>query len=275
MSASGHVEGQNIAIEYRWAEGQAARVPALARELLDRRAVVIAAVGGGVVQAVKSVTTVPIVFTFAGDPVEAGLVTSINRPTGNATGVVGLNYALDPKRLEILRELAKDALIAVMVNPSNPDRLGAERQVREVQAAARTLGAQIEILPAANAREIDLAFRTLERLRAGALLVSADPFYNSRREQLASLAAHYAIPALYHAREFALAGGLMSYGTNVAELYRQTGVYAGRLLSGAKPADLPVLFPTKFEFVINLQTARAMGLEIPAKLLALADEVIE
>jgi putative ABC transport system substrate-binding protein len=275
LSETGYIEGQNVAIEYRWADGKVDRVPALAADLVARQMAVISTVGGSVMEAVKSISKIPVVFVFGGDPVQAGLVTSINRPDGNVTGVTSFNYSLEPKRLEIIREFAKDAVVGFVMNPKSSDRFGAERQIQVVREAARTLGMRIEILPASSAQEIDLAFRTLEKLHAGALLVSADPFFNSRREQLITLAAHYAIPALYHSREFAVAGGLMSYGNSVVDQYRQAGVYVGRLLKGEKPADLPVVSIDKFEFLINLNTAKTMGLEIPAKALTLADEVIE
>jgi putative ABC transport system substrate-binding protein len=275
LSEIGYVEGQNIAIEYRWAEGDLALVPALAAELVERGVAVLATVGGGMLEAVKSVKTIPIVFVFGADPVAAGMVTSLNRPSANATGVALINYTLDPKRLEILREFANDAVIAVLVNPNNPDTLGADRREREIEAAARVLGTQIQILRAGSDQMIDAAFRSIKRLHAGALLVSADAYYVSRRHQLVVLSAHYAIPTLYHTREIAAAGGLMSYGASISDGYRQVGTYVGRILRGARPADLPVVQPTKFEFVINLKTAKALGLEIPPTLLARADEVIE
>ena len=275
LSEIGYVEGQNVAIEYRWAEGDLARVPALAAELVERGVAVLATVGGGMVEVVKSVKKIPIVFVFGADPVAAGMVTSLNRPSANATGVALINYTLDPKRLEILREFANDAVIAVLVNPNNPDTLGADRREREIEAAARALGTRIQILRAGSDQMIDAAFRSIERLHAGALLVSADAYYVSRREQLIVLSKHYAIPTLYHTREIAAAGGLMSYGASIADGYRQVGTYVGRILRGSRPVDLPVVQPTKFEFVINLKTAKALGLEVPPSLLARADEVIE
>jgi putative ABC transport system substrate-binding protein len=272
---TGYVEAQNVAIEYRWAEGDLSHVPMLAAELAGRPVGVIAAVGGSAPQVIRSVTAIPIVCGFGGDPVEAGLLTSFNRPSGNATGVSAISYALEPKRLELLTAIAKDKLIGVLLTMDSSSTFRADQQERDIQAAAQILGVQTHIVRASNPREIDLAFRALERVRAGALLVSADAFYNSQRDQLVVLSAHYRIPAIYHTREFALAGGLMSYGASIADGYRIIGGYVGRILKGAKIAELPVQQPTRFEFIINLKTAKALGLTVPDRLLALADEVIE
>ena len=251
-----------------------ARATVLAAELVERGATVIATVGGGMTEVVKSVTTVPVVFIFGADPVRAGLVTGFNRPGGNATGIAILNYVLDPKRLEIIHEVAKGDVIAVLLNPNNPDRAEEDR-AKEIETAARALQAKVEILWAGSEPEIDEAFRRMAGLRAGALLVSGDAYYVGRRDQLVVLAAHYRIPAIYHSRDIAVVGGLMSYGTSLPDGYRQVGAYVGRILAGEKPDDLPVAQATKLEFVINLKTSKALGLELPAKLLALADEVIE
>ncbi len=274
LREAGFSQGQNVGVEYRWCEGDVARAPVLAAELVDRGAAVIATVGGGMTEVVKSVTTVPVVFIFGGDPVRAGLVTAFNRPGGNATGIAILNYVLDPKRLELVREVAKSDIIAVLLNPNNPDTSGEER-AKEIESAARALEVKVEILWAGSESEIDEAFRRMAGFRAGALLVSGDAYYVGRRDQLVVLAAHYRIPAIYHSRDIAAVGGLMSYGTSLPDGYRQVGAYVGRILAGEKPDDLPVAQATKLEFVINLKTAKAFGLELPAKLLALADEVIE
>jgi putative ABC transport system substrate-binding protein len=275
LSEAGYVEGQNLAIEYRWAEGRYDRLPALAAELVGRKLDVIVTTGGTVsARAVKSATsTIPIVSVFGGDPVADGLVASLARPGGNLTGLSILVSELMPKRLELLAELVPQAgVIALLVNPSNSN---AERIIREVQEAARAKGVQLQILKASAVSEIDTAFASLAELHADALVVAADPFFNSRREQLVALAARHAVPAIYEWREFAAAGGLISYGTSLGAVYRQIGIYTGRILKGAKPADLPVQQPTTFELVVNLNTAKALGLTVPPSILARADEVIE
>jgi putative ABC transport system substrate-binding protein len=275
LSESGYVEGQSVAIEYRWAEGHYDRLPELAAELLGRKLDLIVTTGGTVsARAAKNATlTIPIVSVFGGDPVADGLVASLARPGGNLTGLSILVRELMPKRLELLSELVPQAgVIALLVNPSNSN---AERIVREVQEAARTMGRELIIVKAGTESEIDTSFATLVQPHAGALVVAADPFFNSRREQLVALASRHAVPAIYEWREFAAAGGLISYGTSLTAVYRQVGIYAGKILNGAKPADLPVQQPTTFELVINLNTAKALGLTVPPSILARADEVIE
>jgi ABC-type uncharacterized transport system substrate-binding protein len=274
LNESGYVEGRNVTIEYRWAEGHYDRLPALAADLVERQITLMAATTTPAALAAKEATsTIPIVFSIGADPIAIGLVQSLSRPSSNLTGVNNYLSGIGAKRLELLRELVSNrAVIGMLVNPNFPD---VESQSREVKEAARTLGQPVQVMNASSEGDFDTVFATLMQLHAGGLLVTVDPFLNSHRDQLVALAARHKIPAMYFEREFALAGGLMSYAPNLADGYRQAGIYAGRILKGEKVADLPVLQPTKFELVINLKTAKEMRLEIPPKLLALADEVIE
>jgi putative tryptophan/tyrosine transport system substrate-binding protein len=276
LKDAGYVEGENVAIDYRWAENQMDRLPALAAELVRRRVAVIAASGGPdtAFVAKTSTTTIPIVFAVGDDPVRLGLVASLARPGGNLTGINFFVSELAAKRLGLLRELLPAATrVAVLVNPAEATLT--ESTLRDVEAAARVIGLQIQVLNASTSREIDTAFATITRERPDALFVGTDPFFVSRRVQLAQMATLHKVPAIYALRQYAEAGGLMSYGASLTDTYRQMGAYAGRILKGAKPADLPVVQATKFELVVNHQTARMLGLTVPSSLLATADEVIE
>jgi ABC-type uncharacterized transport system substrate-binding protein len=276
LSETGYVEGKNVAIEYRWAENQYDRFPVLLSDLIRRKVTVIDAVTGTppALAAKAATTTIPIVFVTAGDPVALGLVDSLNRPGGNLTGVATLTVELAPKQLEVLHELVPTAtIIALLVNPTNPTN--AETLSRELQAAAPTLGLQLHVLHASSERDFDAVFASLPRLRAGALVIGSDPFFNSRGQQLVALASRHAMPTMYPFREYAVAGGLISYGNSFADAHREVGVYTGRILKGEKPADLPIQQSVKAELVINLKTAKALGLTIPLPLIGRADEVIE
>jgi putative ABC transport system substrate-binding protein len=275
LSETGWVEGRNVAIEYRWAENQYDRLPGLAADLVSRGVNAIVAVGSPLpARAAKAATaTIPIVFVYGGDPVNDGLVANFNRPGGNVTGVTFITAALAPKRLELLRELVPGTdLIGVLANSTSPL---AEIQWKDLQAAARPIGQRLLLVNASSEADFDAAFTSLVQERAGALLVTTDGLFFSGRVRLAALAARHKIPSTWTVREYALAGGLLSYSASIADTERQAGVYAGRILKGEKPADLPVQMPTKFELVINLKTAKALGLEVPPMLLARADEVIE
>jgi ABC-type uncharacterized transport system substrate-binding protein len=275
LSQSGYVEGRDVAIEYRWADGQNDRLPLLAADLVARQVTVIAAPDTPAALAAKAATaTIPIVFLTAGDPVQLGLVTSLARPGGNLTGVTSLHAEVGPKLMEMVHELVPRAtVIGLLVNPNNPNL--AEPTTKDLQAAARNLGLEMHVLHASAEREFDAAFASSIQLRAGALVIGPDPFFNAHSEQLGALAFRHAVPAICPYREFAATGGLASYGTNISHLFRQLGIYTSRILKGAKPADLPVQQVVKLDLVINLNTARALGLEIPPTLLARADEVIE
>jgi putative ABC transport system substrate-binding protein len=274
LSETGYVEGRNVTIEYRWAEGQLDRDPALAADLVRRQVAVIVVNGLRGAQAAKAATaTIPIVFSGGFEPVEFGLIVSLSRPGGNLTGVTTLGVELGPKRLELLHELIPAAKnIALLVNPGNPN---AETLSRDAQAAARALGLQLHVLRAGTEHDFDTVLATLGQLRAGGLVIGNDGLFNSRSEQLGALTAHQMVPTIFQNREFAAAGGLMSYGGSIADSFRLAGVYTGRILKGEKPADLPVQQATKVELIINLKTAKALGLTVPPSVLARADEVIE
>jgi putative ABC transport system substrate-binding protein len=274
LEETGFVDGQNLGIEYRFAANQYDRLPTLAADLVGQRVALIVSMGTPAAPAAKAATaTIPIVFGVGDDPVQLGLVVSLARPGGNLTGITTLSGELGSKRLELLRELVPTAaLVGVLVNPSN---VNAEAVLKDLQAAARAIGLQIHLLRASTEREIEAAFATLLALRAGGLMVGTDPFFNSRSDLIARLALRHAVPTVYQFREFAAAGGLMSYGGSITEVYRLAGLYAGRILKGEKPADLPVHQSTKVEMILNLQTAKSLGLTVPTTLLARADEVIE
>jgi len=275
LKDAGYIEGRTVAIYFRSADGQTDRLVTLAGDIVGRRVPLIVTAGGGAaaLAAYATTTTIPIVFVSSIDPVTSGLVMSLNRPGSNATGVYIFQQVLEGKRLEFLHGLVPAAaLIAVLLNPTNANF---PTQLRGVQDAARALGQQVSILSASTEREIDMALAMVARSGAGALLIGSDPFFNGERDQVIALAARHAIPAIYEGREFARAGGLASYGTSLADAYRQAGIYAGRILKGEKPGDLPVVQPTKFEFVINLKTAKTLGLQVPPGLSAGADEIIE
>jgi putative ABC transport system substrate-binding protein len=275
LNEAGYIEGRDLAIEFRWAQGQYDRLPAFAADLVSQRAAVIVSSGGDVAAlAAKAATSsIPIVVVTGSDPVKAGLVASFNRPGGNVTGASFVATELEKKRLELLRDLVPSAaVIGVLINPTNP---AAESRAKDLQMAARTLGRDIYIVNVSNESDLEAAFATLTQQPAGALLVSTDSFFTSQRDRLVALATQYALPAIYPWREFAEAGGLMSYGPIINEVYRQAAIYTGRILKGEKPADLPFVRPTKFELVVNMKTAKAMGLTLPPLILGRADEVIE
>jgi putative ABC transport system substrate-binding protein len=275
LSEGGYTEGENVRVEYRWAEGQYERLPVLAAELVRRGVALIASTGGigAAVAAKQATSTIPIIFTAGDDPVKFGLVASLNQPGGNVTGIYNFISAMEAKRFGLLRETVSTAgSIAVLLNPNYP---GFDVQSKDLTEAARAVGQEVRFFSASSEADIHAAFRAMTALPTAALLVGADPFFNGRREQLVTLAAHYSIPAMYELREYALAGGLISYGTNLADAYRYVGKYASRVLKGDKPADLPVVQSSKFELVINLTTAKTLGLTVPPAVLAIADEVIE
>jgi putative ABC transport system substrate-binding protein len=273
LTEAGYFEGQNVTIIYRWAEGHSDRLPALADDLVRRQVNVIAVNGGGIIAARAATTTIPIVFITATDPVRVGFVASLNRPGGNLTGVTTLDVELGAKRLQLLHEVIPNATtVAALINPNSPE---SDLQVRDLQSGARRLGLQIHILYASTLREIETAFASLVDLRASGLVVAGDPYFTAWSDHLATLALRHAVPAIYEYRMFAASGGLMSYGDRLADVYRLLGIYAGRILVGDKPADLPVQQSTKIELLINVKTAKALGLTIPETLLATADEVIE
>jgi putative tryptophan/tyrosine transport system substrate-binding protein len=274
MSEAGYIEGQNVTIEFRWAEGQYERLPVMAADLVRRQVAAIVAAGTPSAFAAKAATTtIPIVFSTAVDPVATGLVASLNRPGSNVTGVTNLGTELVQKQLEMLHQLVPTAtIVAALINPTFPD---SEDQSRDLEAAARKLGLQLRVLHASTEHDLDTAFATMGQLRVGALVVGPDPFFFSRRNLIADLAIRHAMPTIYYLREFAAAGGLMTYGVSLTDGYRQVGIYAGRILKGEQPSDLPVQESTKFELVINLKTARALNLEISRDLLLIADEIIE
>jgi len=276
LSENGYVAGQNVSIEYRWAEGSYDRLPALAANLVGRKVDLIVTSGGtpAALAAKSATSTIPIVFAFVADPVAAGLVASLARPGANVTGFSNISNELAPKRLELLSELVPQArAIALLVNPNNPTV--AEALIGDVQEAARAKGLQLSVVKASTESQMDAAFAAFAQLQVGALLVGGDALYSSQREQLVALAAHHSVPAIYDGRQFAALGGLISYGTSLPAVYRQLATYAGKILNGAKPADLPVQQPATFELVVNLKTAKALGLTIPQSILARADEVIE
>jgi putative tryptophan/tyrosine transport system substrate-binding protein len=275
LAEAGFIEGQNVRLEYRWAEGRYNQLPILATELAHRGVAVIAATGGvAAVRAAQSATaSIPIVFTTGSDPVQTGMVASLNRPGGNVTGASLISVTLVAKRIELLRDLIpRLELIAVLANSTNPS---ADFEVKDAQNAARALGLNIHVVRVGNERDFGLAFATIAQQRVGALLVTTDPFFESLRGTLVDLSARHAIPTIYALREYADSGGLISYGASITDAYRQAGVYVGRILKGEKPADLPVTQPTKFEFVMNMRTAKMLGLDVPASILVRADEVIE
>jgi putative ABC transport system substrate-binding protein len=274
LNDTGYIEGMNVEIYFRSGDGETDRLVTLAGDIVGRRVAVIVTTGGAAaLAAYAATTTIPVVFVTGVDPVTSGLVSSLNRPGGNATGVYIFQQVLEGKRLGLLREMVPGAaLISVLLNSTNANF---QTQLRGVQDAIRALGQQVSILSANSEREIEVAFATAAESRAGALLVGSDPFFNNERDQIVALAARYAIPTIYEGREFVMTGGLASYGTSLAEAYRQAGIYAGRILRGERAADLPIVQPTRFEFVINLKTAKTLGLDVPPGLTASADEIIE